>query len=94
MCMCASGGNRQEHKELRIQALEVNSKQREEKMKKDGELLRAKMELEALRKKHRKLCKRVQKYSIFKEYLEDVVKVSQVSLDVSKTDHGLGEGIR
>lgn len=94
MCMCAGGGNRQEHKELRIQALEINSKQREEKMKKDGELLRAKMELEALRKKHWKLCKRVQKYSIFKEYLEDVVKVSQVSLDVSKTDHGLGEGIR
>lgn len=59
-------------------------------MKKDGELLRAKMELEALRKKHRKLCKSVQKYSIFKEYLEDVVEVSQVSLDVSKTDHGLG----
>ncbi|NXA67067.1 CCD42 protein, partial [Mohoua ochrocephala] len=71
------GRTLQECKELRIQALEINSKQREEKMKKDGELLRAKMELEALRKQHRRLCKRVQKYSIFKEYLEDVVKVSQ-----------------
>lgn len=59
-------------------------------MKKHGELLRAKMELEALRKKHHKLCKKVQKYSIFKKYLEDVVKVSHVSLDISKTDHGLG----
>ncbi|NXJ28629.1 CCD42 protein, partial [Dicrurus megarhynchus] len=67
----------QEREELRIQALEINSKQREEKMKKDDELLRGKMELEALRKKHQKLCKRMQKYSIFKEYLEDVVKVSQ-----------------
>lgn len=59
-------------------------------MKKHGELLRAKMELEALSKKHQKLCKKVQKYSIFKKYLEDVVKVSHVSLDISKTDHGLG----
>uniref|UniRef100_H0ZJY8 DUF4200 domain-containing protein n=1 Tax=Taeniopygia guttata TaxID=59729 RepID=H0ZJY8_TAEGU len=62
------------HEELRIQALKVNSKQREEKMKKDGELLRVKMELETLRKKHQKLCKKVQKYSIFKKYLEDVVE--------------------
>ncbi|NXB34499.1 CCD42 protein, partial [Eulacestoma nigropectus] len=73
----------QELEELQIQALEINNKQREEKMKKDGELLRAKMELEALRKKHRKLCKKVQKYSIFKEYLEDVVKVSQFE-DISE----------
>ncbi|NXH23967.1 CCD42 protein, partial [Myiagra hebetior] len=77
------GGTIQEREELRIQALEINSKQREEKMKTDGELLRAKMELEALRKKQRKLCKRVQKYFIFKEYLEDVVKVSQFE-DISE----------
>ncbi|NWZ42484.1 CCD42 protein, partial [Brachypodius atriceps] len=83
---------RTEHEELRIQALKMNSKQREEKMEKDGELLRAKMELETLRKKkqkkpqktktknktNQKLCKKAQKYSIFKKYLEDVVKVSQV----------------
>ncbi|XP_041909683.1 LOW QUALITY PROTEIN: uncharacterized protein LOC121676802 [Corvus kubaryi] len=73
----------QEREELRIQALEINSKQREEKMKKDGKLLRAKMELEALRKKHWKLCKRVQKCSIFKEYLENVVKFSQFE-DISE----------
>ncbi|NWH83370.1 CCD42 protein, partial [Aegithalos caudatus] len=73
----------QEHEELIIQALKINSKQREEMMKKDGELLRAKMELETLRKKHRKLCKKVQKYSIFKKYLEDVVKVSQFK-DISE----------
>ncbi|NXU65079.1 CCD42 protein, partial [Horornis vulcanius] len=73
----------QEHEELRIQALKIESKQREEKMKKDGELLRAKMDLETLRKKHRKLCKKVQKYSIFKKYLEEVVKVSQFE-DISE----------
>ncbi|NXS30967.1 CCD42 protein, partial [Pomatostomus ruficeps] len=78
-----SGRTVQEREELRIQALEINSKQREETMKKDGELLTAKMELEALRKKHQKLCKKVQKYSIFKEYLEDVVKVSQFE-DISE----------
>lgn len=60
----------------------------------DGELLRAKMELETLRKKRCKLCKKVQKYSIFKKYLEDVVEVSQVSLDISETEHGLGESRR
>nr|XP_041571622.1 coiled-coil domain-containing protein 42-like [Taeniopygia guttata] len=82
-----SGRAVQKHEELRIQALKVNSKQREEKMKKDGELLRVKMELETLRKKHQKLCKKVQKYSIFKKYLEDVVEVSQVSFKISETDH-------
>lgn len=63
-------------------------------MKKDGELLRVKTELETLRKKHQKLCKKVQKYSIFKKYLEDVVEVSQVSFEISETDHGLGESLR
>ncbi|NXY13734.1 CCD42 protein, partial [Atrichornis clamosus] len=67
----------QESEELRIQALKINSKEREEKMKKDSELLRAKTELESLRKKHWKLCKNVQKYSVFKKYLEDVVRISQ-----------------
>ncbi|NXC96315.1 CCD42 protein, partial [Certhia familiaris] len=78
-----SGRIVQEHEELRIHALKINSKQREEKMEKDGELLRVKMELETLRKKHQKLCKKVQKYSIFKKYLEDVVKVSQFE-DISE----------
>ncbi|NXT69024.1 CCD42 protein, partial [Chaetops frenatus] len=70
----------QEHEELR--ALNTNSNQKE-KMRKDGELLRAKMELEALSKKHWKLCRKVQKYSIFKKYLEDGVKVSQFE-DISE----------
>ncbi|NXP65443.1 CCD42 protein, partial [Chloropsis cyanopogon] len=78
-----SGRTVQEREELRIQSLKIKSKQREEKMKKDDELLRAKMELETLRKKHQKLCKKVQKYSIFKKYLEDVVKVSQFE-DISE----------
>ncbi|KAL2305441.1 hypothetical protein Nmel_007427 [Mimus melanotis] len=70
-------------------------REREKKMKKDGELLRAKMELETLRQEHQKLCKKVQKSSISKKYLEDVVKVSQVGLNISKTDDdGLGEGLR
>ncbi|XP_037991472.1 coiled-coil domain-containing protein 42-like [Motacilla alba alba] len=78
-----SGRTVQKCEELRIQALKINRKQSEENMKKDGELLRAKMELETLRKKHRKLCKKVQKYSIFKKYLEDVVEVSQFE-DISE----------
>ncbi|NXU04334.1 CCD42 protein, partial [Buphagus erythrorhynchus] len=73
----------QEYEELPIQALRMNSKQREEKMKKDGELLRARVELETLRKKYQKLCKKVQKSSIFKKYLEDMVKVSQFE-DISE----------
>lgn len=55
--------------------------------------MRAKKKLEALKKEHQKLSKEVQKYSIFKEYLEDVVKISpQVSLDMRGTDRGLREG--
>ncbi|NXF21169.1 CCD42 protein, partial [Rhodinocichla rosea] len=78
-----SGSTVQKCEELRIQALKMDRKQREENMKMDGELLRVKMELETLRKKHRKLCKKVQKYSIFKKYLEDVVEVSQFE-DISE----------
>ncbi|KAJ7397356.1 Coiled-coil domain-containing protein 42A [Pitangus sulphuratus] len=72
-----SGRIIQENEEVRILALKIDSKEREENMQKDSELLRAKMKLEALRKEHWKLCKKVQKYSVFKKYLEDVVKVSQ-----------------
>ncbi|NWT69307.1 CCD42 protein, partial [Prunella himalayana] len=78
-----SGRTVQEQEELQIQALKQNSKEREERREKDGELLRAKTELETLTKKHWKLCKKVQKYSIFKKYLEDVVKVSQFE-DISE----------
>ncbi|NXQ05072.1 CCD42 protein, partial [Vidua macroura] len=64
--------------------LGLHSSNREEKMKKDGELLRAKMELETLRKNHRKFCKKVQKYSIFKKYLEDVVNPVLQTEDISE----------
>ncbi|NXL45546.1 CCD42 protein, partial [Podilymbus podiceps] len=66
-----------ENDKMRIQALKKASKERERKMKKESELLRAKRELEALRNKHQKLWNKVQKYSIFHKYLEDVVKISQ-----------------
>ncbi|NXA25966.1 CCD42 protein, partial [Ibidorhyncha struthersii] len=72
-----SGRTLKENDKMRIQALKKASEEREKKMQKESELLRAKGELEALRNKHQKLCNRVQKYSIFNKYLEDVVKVSQ-----------------
>ncbi|XP_064509502.1 coiled-coil domain-containing protein 42-like isoform X1 [Pseudopipra pipra] len=72
-----SGKIIKENEEVRILALKIDSKEREENMQKESELLKAKMKLEALRKEHLKLCKKVQKYSVFKKYLEDVVKISQ-----------------
>ncbi|KAM7089276.1 LOW QUALITY PROTEIN: coiled-coil domain-containing protein 42 [Ciconia maguari] len=72
-----SGRILKENDNMRIQALKKASKERERKMQKESELLRAKRELEALRNKHQKLCIKVQKYSIFNKYLEDVVKISQ-----------------
>jgi len=78
---------------MRVQALNKAIKEREVKMQKETELLRAKRELEALKNQHQKLYNRVQKYSIFKKYLDDVVKISQVSLDMRETGHGLKEGL-
>ncbi|KFM09871.1 Coiled-coil domain-containing protein 42A, partial [Aptenodytes forsteri] len=72
-----SGRILKENDKMRIQALKKASKERERKMQKESELLRAKRELETLRNKHQKLCNKVQKYSIFNKYLEDVVKISQ-----------------
>ncbi|NXT90727.1 CCD42 protein, partial [Anhinga rufa] len=66
-----------ENDKMQIQALKKASKERERKMQKEMELLRAKRELEALKNKHQKLCNKVQKYSIFNKYLEGVVKISQ-----------------
>ncbi|KAM6111151.1 coiled-coil domain-containing protein 42 [Pterocles gutturalis] len=62
---------------MQTEALKKASKERERKMLLDSELLRAKRELEVLREKHQKLYNKVQKFSIFKKYLEDVVKISQ-----------------
>ncbi|KFW05787.1 Coiled-coil domain-containing protein 42A, partial [Fulmarus glacialis] len=71
-----SGRILKENDKMRIQALKKASKERERKMQKESELLRAKRELEVLKNKHQKLCNKVQKYSIFNKYLEDVVKIS------------------
>ncbi|NXL86280.1 CCD42 protein, partial [Alectura lathami] len=67
----------QENDKIRIRALKKSSKEREIKLQKESELSQAKKELEALKKKHKKLCDRVRKFSIFRKYLEEVVKVSQ-----------------
>lgn len=69
-------------------------REREQKTQKEMELVRAKKKLEALKKEHQKLSKEVQKYSIFKEYLEDVVKISpQVSLDMRGTEMASGRAL-
>ncbi|XP_075626553.1 coiled-coil domain-containing protein 42 [Balearica regulorum gibbericeps] len=67
----------EENDKMRIQALKKASKERERRIQKESELLRDKRDLEVLRNKHQKLCNKVQKYSIFTKYLEDVVKISQ-----------------
>ncbi|NWH70978.1 CCD42 protein, partial [Piaya cayana] len=72
-----SGKTLKEHDGMRILALKIARKEREKKMQKESELVRAKESLEALKKQHQQLRDKVQKFSIFKEYLEDVVKVSQ-----------------
>ncbi|XP_010015911.1 PREDICTED: coiled-coil domain-containing protein 42A, partial [Nestor notabilis] len=66
-----------EDDKMRDQTLKKATKEREKKIQKEFELLRAKRELEVWRNKHEKLYSKVQKYSIFKKYLEDVVKISQ-----------------
>ncbi|XP_065550095.1 coiled-coil domain-containing protein 42 [Lathamus discolor] len=66
-----------EDDKMHIRALKKATRKREKKVQKEFELLRAKRELEVWRNKHEKLNNKVQKYSIFKRYLEDVVKVSQ-----------------
>ncbi|NWV38041.1 CCD42 protein, partial [Grantiella picta] len=72
-----SGSTVKENERLRIQALEKAKEEKEQNTKKESELLRARRELEALRKQHEKLSKKLLKYSLFKRYLEDVVQNSQ-----------------
>ncbi|NWX37310.1 CCD42 protein, partial [Notiomystis cincta] len=72
-----SGTTVKENERLRTQALKKAKEEKEENTKKDSELLRARTELEALRKQHEKLSKKLLKYSPFKRYLEDVVENSQ-----------------
>ncbi|XP_030362099.1 coiled-coil domain-containing protein 42 [Strigops habroptila] len=72
---------------MRDQALKKRAEEREKTIQKEFELLRARRELEVLRNNHEKLYNKVQKYSIFKKYLEDVVKISQETCwaDIQKT---------
>ncbi|XP_053939646.1 coiled-coil domain-containing protein 42-like [Cuculus canorus] len=62
---------------MRIHTLKKARKEREKKMQMERELVRAEETLEALKNQHHKLSKKVQKFSIFKDYLEEVVKVSE-----------------
>ncbi|NXR66967.1 CCD42 protein, partial [Rhadina sibilatrix] len=73
----ASGTTVKENERLRGQALRKAKEEKEENSKKESELLRARRELESLRKQHQKLSKKLLKYSLFKRYLEDVVENSQ-----------------
>ncbi|NWU44160.1 CCD42 protein, partial [Hylia prasina] len=72
-----SGTTVKENERLRTQALKKAKEEKEENSKKESELLRARRELESLRKQHQKLSKKLLKYSLFKRYLEDVVENSQ-----------------
>ncbi|XP_071620325.1 coiled-coil domain-containing protein 42 isoform X1 [Heliangelus exortis] len=66
-----------ESEEMQMRALKKATEEREKRLQKEKELLRAKRDLEALRTARQKLSTKVQKYSIFCKYLEDVVKNSE-----------------
>ncbi|XP_066056489.1 coiled-coil domain-containing protein 42 isoform X2 [Chamaea fasciata] len=66
-----------ENERLQTQALKKAKEEKVENSKKESELLRARRELESLRKQHQKLSKKLRKYSLFKRYLEEVVENSQ-----------------
>ncbi|XP_041326872.1 coiled-coil domain-containing protein 42 [Pyrgilauda ruficollis] len=72
-----SGATVKENERLRSQALKKAKEEKEENSKKESELLRARRELEALRKQHQILSKKLLKYSLFKKYLDEVVENSQ-----------------
>ncbi|NXD30048.1 CCD42 protein, partial [Spelaeornis formosus] len=72
-----SGATVKENEWLRTHALKKAKEEKEENSKKESEILRARRELEALRKQHQKLSNKLLKYSLFKKYLEDVVEESQ-----------------
>ncbi|XP_068007834.1 coiled-coil domain-containing protein 42 [Melanerpes formicivorus] len=63
--------------EVPIRALQDATRERERTVQMESELLRAKRELEALRRQYLKHCHTARKYSIFHRSLEDVVKISQ-----------------
>lgn len=84
------GKPHQENERLRTQALKKAKEEKVENSKKETELLKARRELESLRKQHQKLSKKLVKYSVFKKYLEEVVENSQVSLVVAQGGPHLG----
>ncbi|NWI63026.1 CCD42 protein, partial [Todus mexicanus] len=71
-----SENNLKHENQMEIQSLRKASKDRDRTIQLEGELERAKKKLDALRYKHQRLCNKVQKYSIFNRYVEDVVKIS------------------
>ncbi|NXU78469.1 CCD42 protein, partial [Oreotrochilus melanogaster] len=71
------GKHHQESEEMQMRALKKATEEREKRLQKEKELLRAQRDLEALRTARQKLSTKVQKYSIFCKYLEDVVKNSE-----------------
>ncbi|XP_063265929.1 coiled-coil domain-containing protein 42 [Prinia subflava] len=72
-----SGTTVKEGERLQTQALKKAKEEKVEISKKESELLRARRELESLRKQHQELSKKLLKYSLFKRYLEEVVENSQ-----------------
>ncbi|KAM4674533.1 coiled-coil domain-containing protein 42-like [Amazona ochrocephala] len=67
-----------EDDKIQVQAQKEAIENRENKVQKESELLRAKRDLEVVSNKHKKVCSKGQQYSVFKKYLEDVVKISQL----------------
>ncbi|XP_057239285.1 coiled-coil domain-containing protein 42 [Malurus melanocephalus] len=72
-----SGSTVKENERLRTQALKKAKEEKVQNTEKESELLKARRELEDLKKQHHKLSKKLLKYSLFKRYLEDVVNNSQ-----------------
>ncbi|XP_020010828.1 coiled-coil domain-containing protein 42 isoform X2 [Castor canadensis] len=69
----------QENDQKRIRALKKANKERDLKKQRLRELAKAKQEMVALRLEHQRLSVKLQKYSIFKKYLEKVVENSEES---------------
>jgi hypothetical protein len=80
----------QENDQKRIRALKKANKERDLKKQRLRELAKAKQEMVALRLEHQRLSVKLQKYSIFKKYLEKVVENSEV--DPSGRGQGAGRG--
>lgn len=85
----ADGGHCKENDQKRIRALKKASRERDLKNQRIKELAKTKQGMVVLKKGHQSLYNKVQQYSIFNNYLEKVVEVSEVSLDASVRDQGI-----